>query len=500
MPESASPSNIGYLNDDWTIEIEKLGRTGFARSVRKLILGAQTPFAMSIGGRWGSGKTSMLRVLMAALGGIPVATQSSLFEDTKDEARGRLPEELRVLNAKDELDSGLPEHFRTQLRHTRAVWFNPWHYQQEENPLVPLLHEIREQIREHYRLKSWLARETKDTKAMVEAGLQNLGKLIDHTATLLTPLKKVDLASSIQQDYQANKARQREDSFAAPVDAQRFFLQFQRAINQLVGEQENGRLVVFIDDLDRCSDQAVFRLLEAIKLYLSSRHCVFVFGLDAGHVETAIARSSEFRPREAAQYVEKLFQVRLNLPQPDDEQMRRFLDAQLKILFPAEGNPAREQIRDDCLSYLPRNPRLVKNTLNGLKLHADLLPGKIDWHQLLLVHLFRTFYPDAYEVLREDIDSALTALQNLVRNEMHAERGKAMELYLRRILANPLYHPALQRVEEAATMADFDDDEYREVRANVPQATAFGIFQSGFVKVFASDEAIKEQRIKPYLI
>ncbi|WP_146066664.1 P-loop NTPase fold protein [Candidatus Venteria ishoeyi] len=52
--------------------MDLLGRTDFAKAIRQLLLGADTPFAMFINGRWGSGKTSMLRALMTAMGGIPV--------------------------------------------------------------------------------------------------------------------------------------------------------------------------------------------------------------------------------------------------------------------------------------------------------------------------------------------------------------------------------------------------------------------------------------------
>jgi hypothetical protein len=36
-----------------------LGRSAFALAIRELLLGAKTPFAMSISGRWGAGKTSI---------------------------------------------------------------------------------------------------------------------------------------------------------------------------------------------------------------------------------------------------------------------------------------------------------------------------------------------------------------------------------------------------------------------------------------------------------
>lgn len=518
-----------YLNDHWTNEVHLLGRESFAKAARDLILHAETPFAMSIGGRWGMGKTSMLRVLMESLGGTPISTQSSLFEETSDQPQSMLCDELRILdtvpgeNAEQNARTGaekapkrifrpnLDETLRKKLIRVKTVWFNPWHYQHEENPILPLLHEIREQVRQHYKVATWLEDEKASMKHLIEAGLNNLGNLVDHAATLLTPLSKVSLAGSMQAEYRENKARHREETFANPVDAQRFFLQFQKAIEQLSGGEPNqdepeGRVVVFIDDLDRCHDEVVFRLLEAIKLYLSSRRCVFVFGLDTGHVETAICRATAFKPREAAQYVEKLFQIRVNLPIPGQDNLSPFLTQHVQALFDQQPEIIRDTIHRDCLQYLPRNPRLIKNTLNGLKIAHALKANRLEeehqkpedfWHKLLLVHLFRAFYPDAYEVLLENRRAALVALRELENNQ-EPEKPDAMQLYLRRILANPLYQLPLESLEKAT---DLTDDQYREVRAGVWQASAFQAFQEEFIRVFArNNDVIQSDTLGAYLL
>lgn len=489
-----------YLNDHWTNEIQLLNREPFALAVRDLIMHADTPFAMSIGGRWGSGKTSMLRTLMEMLGGIPVSTQGSLLELEKDRPQditdGKLPPALHYLDG-ELLKPGLEN-----LKHIRPIWFNPWHYQNEDNPIVPLLHEIREQVREHHKLSTWIKDESKTLKHLAEAGLLSLGNLIDQAASLLAP-KKIELAGKLQTEYRASKERDRQNSFAAPVDAQRFFLQFQKAIEQLVGGNKDGRLIIFIDDLDRCENDTVFRLLEAIKLYLSSRHCVFVFGLDSGHVENAITKASDFRSREAAHYVEKLFQVRLSLPVPDKKTLRHFIAKHVLDLQLGSALSMQKMIIKNFCTYLPPNPRLIKNTLNGLKMYAELLRKKDPqllqhaegWRRLCLVHLFRTFYPDAYEAVMENIDAGLDALGELVKNGFKPEPSNGTQLYLRRVMMNPLYHPPLASGEDGF---ELDDEQFRSVRAGVWQAHAFSKFQSDFIEAFTPINAIKEERFRDY--
>jgi hypothetical protein len=77
------------------------------------------------------------------------------------------------------------------------------------------------------------------------------------------------------------------------------------------------RIVLYIDDLDRCTEQQVYSVLQAIHLLLAFRLFVVVVGVDVEWVQNALAASvvpdaqMTRRPVEqrAAQYLEKIFQI-----------------------------------------------------------------------------------------------------------------------------------------------------------------------------------------------
>lgn len=77
------------------------------------------------------------------------------------------------------------------------------------------------------------------------------------------------------------------------------------------------RVVVLVDDLDRCLPDAVTATLEAIKLFLSTEKTVFVLAADQDMVRDAISISLDGAQRGdvfAKRYLEKIVQLPITLP------------------------------------------------------------------------------------------------------------------------------------------------------------------------------------------
>ena len=85
---------------------------------------------------------------------------------------------------------------------------------------------------------------------------------------------------------------------------------------------EGRMLVVFIDDLDRCSPDNVFRVFEAVKLYLATPQFVFVIGFDQAVISQAILREKKYADAETGRsYLEKVVQMGYPIPRPSDDQI-----------------------------------------------------------------------------------------------------------------------------------------------------------------------------------
>ncbi|TGS78785.1 NTPase KAP, partial [Mesorhizobium sp. M2D.F.Ca.ET.178.01.1.1] len=66
--------------------------------------------------------------------------------------------------------------------------------------------------------------------------------------------------------------------------------QFRQDFEQLLSEAKIDRLVVLVDDLDRCLPETAIATLEAIRLFLFVPNAAFVIAADEGMIEYAVRR------------------------------------------------------------------------------------------------------------------------------------------------------------------------------------------------------------------
>lgn len=229
---------------------------------------------------------------------------------------------------------------------------------------------------------------------------------------------------------------------------------FRREFSQLLTETDISRLVVFLDDLDRCLPNTAIETLEAIKLFLFVPRAVFVIAADEGMIEYAVKQhfpdlnSVAGASLYARNYLEKLIQVPFRIPAMGLAETRVYvalvlLEANMTAQsqeFKIMRDAAREVLRKPWVSEvfdrahlkakfgrdLPTsvqeaitlsdqvavmlaeqtkgNPRQVKRFLNALLLRHAIaaargLQDEVKTAVLAKVMLAERFLPDLYEEL-----------------------------------------------------------------------------------------------------
>lgn len=96
------------------------------------------------------------------------------------------------------------------------------------------------------------------------------------------------------------------------------------------------RIVLYIDDLDRCQEKRVVEVLEAVNLLMAFPLFIVVVGVDPRWVKNALIKKYQlqfsgvendlgYEPISPAGYLEKIFQVPFNLKTADDDSVKEML-------------------------------------------------------------------------------------------------------------------------------------------------------------------------------
>ncbi|MGH2879264.1 MAG: KAP family P-loop NTPase fold protein [Solirubrobacteraceae bacterium] len=151
--------------------------------------------------------------------------------------------------------------------------------------------------------------------------------------------------------------------------------EFERLFRTLVDKVKAKRLVIFVDELDRCSPEQVASALETIKTFLEVPGCIFIVAADLQVLEQALRKEArQETPSDPANpyystgssYLDKIFQYQLSLPPLRSPRLTSFA---LALVAEREGCWQRAENLPEAISVLIAShissPRRVKVLLNS---------------------------------------------------------------------------------------------------------------------------------------
>jgi len=272
------------------------------------------PVTIGVFGDWGSGKSSILKIV-----------EKELVGDSKD---------------------GFKDG-------TLVLYFNGWVFEGYDDAKAALLESIIEKFSKHKNLGSKVFDETtklfKSVRWMRLLGLSFKKVVVPAASAYLTggvslvpyllnefsQIKPSDLISKLQgeeaENFLSSIIKKNEDEEVTLVR------DFREDFKKMLDKSEIKKLVVIIDDLDRCTPDRLIENLEAIKLFLNVDKTAFVIGADPRIVRHAIElryktdgieNSPDLESRNeriVSDYLEKLIQVPYYLPKLTDNEVETYL-------------------------------------------------------------------------------------------------------------------------------------------------------------------------------
>ncbi|WP_245614550.1 ribosomal protein L7/L12 [Actinokineospora inagensis] len=241
---------MGMIRNDEPATTDSLNRDKIARALASAVGACDTPLVIGIYGTWGTGKTTVMRLVQA------------------------------------KLDADPAEGFRT-------IWFDSWQHQFDDNPAIGLLHSMAAQLD---LTKNTEVRELLTSVAGAFTDLTQWGRPVIDGNSDLDRLRTLFFEERFNAREQQILLRDRLDDL----------------LSRATGGGAT-RLVFFIDDLDRCLPEYILKTLEALKLFLNISGCVFILGIDRDALHASIyTRYADKGISEV--YLDKIVQVPFWLP------------------------------------------------------------------------------------------------------------------------------------------------------------------------------------------
>ena len=428
-----------------------------------MVLEVEPTFTVGVTGKRGSGKTSVMRRAFATLGGRPIEQPLMLAKDSGLEVGSEGWETWVHSNPNRIKTLAWDPWVRDAAEGSLCVWYSPWQHQNEPNPLVPLIGEIRAQFTAWLKLKQTLSGFNRSAGLAVGTLLE---RMVDVALSLKLGQPGQVVSGTLGEMRKAWRAGADEDGLTAASDGQRFHLLFEDAVTELLKARADGadlnagaRLVIFVDDLDRCDGSVAVRLLEIVKLYLGTRRCVFVLGLDDSAVLDVLRTHRSPSEESNREYLEKLFQATVSVPLPAQPQVRDAVAGQLRLHgiprglsgdpdIQAKTDQARAGLAADIEQLLEPNPRKIKNFVNSLcaawGMHdcAAWMTEDPDFpdeaRRFLTLHYLRQFHRPVWRLIERQPES-IEILRSVLEGEKpgtepkpaRMERGLLREIFFR---------------------------------------------------------------------
>ena len=255
------------------------------------------PLTVGVLGDWGSGKTSLMRMAQQRL-------------DAQD---GYL-----------------------------TVFFSPWRYEAYEDVKAALidtiLNRLEQEIPESEPEKRTILNRLRSMATRLRTGsLAGLRSFLPAGLAFAAPHVGIPVAlaaaagTAVATGVDAAAASQPEAQEPTGPSVIESVTEFQHEFKKLLDSLDGVKaVVVFVDDLDRCLDETIIFVFEAIRLFLQVAWTAFVLAANREIVQAAINRrypaSREGDPALGKDYLEKIIQIEVNVPPLTEAEAETYLN------------------------------------------------------------------------------------------------------------------------------------------------------------------------------
>ena len=322
---------LAILSDKPTKD-DLLNFKDYSDLLTNVVVNSETPSTIGIFGDWGSGKTSLMLMI--------------------------------------------DEHL--QKKNIKTIWFNAWKYDKEEALWRALIFSILKGLSAGQKeiddatLKLYAAVSTESLGKVqidwLEIGKTALKGIVFFMAPLLlipgiaNAFANAGFLDQISNAFTKRKVQQSQERISS-------IEQFEDLYKQLIANYFDGgeRVVVFIDDLDRCLPIRSLEVFEALKSFLDADGCVYVVACDTRLIDQGLREKyTDKSGINIEDYLGKIVQFSFAIPPIRTEDAEHFIK---NLGWGIDS----DEILHLISATLERNPRKLKRFLTDLKIKGQLV-------------------------------------------------------------------------------------------------------------------------------
>lgn len=264
-----------YENLLKTYDEDTIGRTEDVLRFVDILNSLEGGCSIALDGNWGSGKTFFVKQAKMVL------DAHNRFVDSEAAANREQIIDIRNQYYGDNI---------TELQPQVCVYYDAWSNDNDDDPLLSIVYTILNSVESDYSFKDRSYVKTAANILEMFSG-KDWNKLIDG-------LKGEDPLSSLKKS---------------------------KSVDKLIGDfletllpERGNRLIIFVDELDRCKPVYAVRLLERVKHYFENEQITFVFAVNINELQHVINGyyGNNF---DGSRYLDRFFDLRITLPSPNME-------------------------------------------------------------------------------------------------------------------------------------------------------------------------------------
>lgn len=239
--------------------------------------------SIALDGNWGCGKTFFVKQTKMVMD-----AHNKFVANVDGEAIQKILHEHSKYRSLDKLE----------LQPQVCIYYDAWENDNDEDPILSLVYGIMKSVNTDYSLKE--------------------------------PLDSLQLGASVLEIFSGRNFSQvieklrGDDPLASLKKGKDIHREINRFLDSVIQERGN-RLVIFIDELDRCKPEYAVRLLERVKHYFENANITFVFSINLRELQHTVRRyyGDDFN---ACKYLDRFFDLRIAMPKADYQKLYELMN------------------------------------------------------------------------------------------------------------------------------------------------------------------------------